>query len=349
MLYQDLIDCIGNTPLVRLKRDRCSPGDVYAKMELLNPYAMKDRVAKRAILNAIEKGELKPGAPIIESSSGTLALGVALVGSYLGHEVHIVTDPRIDAITLSKLEAMGTRIHIVKKMSQHGWQSARLEKLAELMDRYPDAYWLRQYENPENPNSYQLLAEELLQDLQTVDILVGSVGSGGSLCGTARALKRMGMEPKVVAVDAVGSVLFQQPDKPTRLQGGLGNSLHPANVDYTTIDEVHWLNDNEAFAATLELARTEKIFAGNSSGSVYAVACWLSQQVEAGTSIVAIFPDRGDRYYQTIYNESYRLEKGVVLSPLPTPEEVPYGTEVQQWSYARLRSDAVRLSSTARG
>ncbi|PTM58829.1 cysteine synthase family protein [Desmospora activa] len=347
MLYQNLIQSIGNTPLVRLKKESCSPGNVFAKMELLNPFAMKDRVAKQAILEAKRTGRLKEGAPVIESSSGTLALGVAMVGGFLGHEVHIVTDPRIDLITLSKLQSMGACIHIVKEMSQHGWQSARLEKLKELLNQYPNAYWLRQYENPENPKSYRMLAEELQQDLKDIDILVGSVGSGGSLCGTARALKERGYSPKVVAVDAVGSVLFGQPDKPKRLQGGLGNSLHPPNVDHSIIDEVHWLNDREAFSATVELARVEKVFAGNSSGSVYAVARWISRQVPPETNIVAIFPDRGDRYCQTIYDDSYRLQNNVTLPEHLVPQEVPYGTVVDCWSYSRLNQGANHGKYTA--
>ncbi|OYD09611.1 cysteine synthase family protein [Paludifilum halophilum] len=347
MLYQNLIQSIGNTPLVCLKKESCSPGNVFAKMELLNPFAMKDRVAKQAILEAKRTGELKEGAPIIESSSGTLALGVAMVGGFYRHEVHIVTDPRIDAITLRKLESMGACIHIVRKMSQHGWQSARLEKLQQLRNQYPNAYWLRQYENPENPKSYKMLAEELLQDLKNIDILVGSVGSGGSLCGTARALKEQGCYPKVVAVDAVGSVLFGQPDKPKRLQGGLGNSLHPPNIDHSIIDEVHWLNDQEAFGATVELARIEKIFAGNSSGSVYAVARWISRQVRPETNIVAIFPDRGDRYCQTIFDESYRLQHEITLPEQLTPQKVSYGTVVDRWSYSRLNQGANHGKYTA--
>jgi len=338
VLRETIIDGIGRTPLVRLRLDDRSICPVYAKMELLNPFGMKDRVAKQAILEAKRSGVLKENAPIIESSSGTMALGVALVGTYLGHEVHIVTDPRIDPLTLAKLQALGCTVHIVEKMSENGWQSARLERLAELLKQYPGAFWPRQYENPENPRAYRALAQELLEEPGRVDVLVGSVGSGGSLCGTARELRRHYPALRVVAVDAVGSVIFGQPDRPGRLQSGLGNSLHPANVDTTLIDEVHWLSDAEAFSATLELARHEKIFAGNSSGSVYAVARWLSQVEPSGTRIVAIFPDRGDRYYTTIYNEAYRAQKGLRIRPLPSaPRLVETDEIVETWAYARLK------------
>lgn len=339
-LRENIIDAIGKTPLVRLTIGGHGTS-VYGKLELLNPFGMKDRVAKRAILEARRTGVLRPDAPIIESSSGTMALGVALVGTYLGHEVHIVTDPRMDAITKAKLEALGCHLHIVERMTSHGWQSARLERLAQLMEQYPGAFWPRQYENPDNPLAYVELANELLADLEHIDVLVGPVGSGGSLCGTARELRKYLPNLRVVAVDAVGSAIFGQPDRPTRLQSGLGNSLIPPNVDPSVIDEVHWLSDEEAFAATLQLARHEKIFAGNSSGSAYVVARWYAHTAPAGTKIVALFPDRGDRYVETIYSAEYRRQKGVQALRLPdTPTEVSYGTPVESWTYAHLPRNA---------
>ncbi|MCR8844957.1 cysteine synthase family protein [Paenibacillus sp. SC116] len=338
MLRANMIDVIGDTPLVKLLVNEQTQGEVYAKLELLNPFGMKDRVAKQSILAAKRSGELQDGVPIIESSSGTMACGVALVGTYLGHDVHIVTDPRIDPITLAKLTSLGCHVHVVDKMGEQGWQSARLQRLSELLEEYPNAYWPRQYENPENPAAYVQLAHELISDLGQVDILVGSVGSGGSLCGTALELKKYNPNLKVIAVDAAGSVIFGQPDRPGRLQGGLGNSLIAPNVNHAIVDEVHWLNDEEAFSATLNLAKQEKIFAGNSSGSVYAVARWVSTQVQPRTKIAAVFPDRGDRYVDTIYNVDYRLEKNISNLEMPGgPNKVPYGTVVSSWSYACLK------------
>src|SRR5262245_20721365 len=190
MPFTDPVDAIGHTPLVRLRIDGTPPGvAAYAKLEMQNLFAMKDRVARQVLLDARESGELAPGAPIVESSSGTMALGLALVGTYLGHPVHIVTDPRIDPITLAKLDALGCEVHIVEAMTSQGWQSARLERLAELIAWLPGAFWPRQYSNPGNPLAYRTLADELRADLDGIDVLVGSVGSGGSLCGTTRALR----------------------------------------------------------------------------------------------------------------------------------------------------------------
>src|SRR5260370_1657828 len=179
---------------------------------MLNPFGMKDRVARYILLEAKRMGVLGEGVPIIESSSGTMALGLALVGTYLGHPVHIVTDPRIDPLTLAKLKATGCIVHIVQEMTHGGWQGARLERLHTLMQQYPRAFWPRQYDNPDNPRAYTALAQELLEEIGTVDTLVAAVGSGGSLSGTARALYETNPRLRVVAVDAVGSVIFGQPD-----------------------------------------------------------------------------------------------------------------------------------------
>jgi cysteine synthase A len=330
MRHESVIDGIGHTPVVRLRVPAAPGVEVFAKLELQNLFAMKDRVARQVILDARRTGVLAEGAPIVESSSGTMALGLALVGTYLGHPVHIVTDPRIDPITLTKLRTLGCEVHVVEAMTGQGWQSARLELLADLMADLPGAFWPRQYTNPQNPAAYRTTADELIADLGVVDVVVGSVGSGGSLCGTSRALLERLPDLRVVGVDCVGSVLFAQPDVPTRRQSGLGNSLYPENIDYQLIDEVHWLSDDEAFDATNALALDQKIFAGNTSGSVYRVLTHLAANVEPGTRLVGIMPDRGDRYVDSVYQH-------VATTPIAaSPVEVEYGTTVTSWSFARM-------------
>lgn len=349
MLQENIVDSIGRTPLIKLRLSHEYGAPVFAKMELMNPYGMKDRVAKYMIQKARNEGILRDGDPIVESSSGTMALGLALVGTYYGHAVHIVTDPRIDSTTYLKLKSMGCHVHIVQNIGEQGWQSARLDFLKKLIMEMPNAFWPRQYENPDNPSSYEPLASETMNALEgQVDILVGSVGSGGSLCGTAKSMRKYNPNLLVVAVDSVGSVLFNQPDNPHRLQSGLGNSILPGNVDHDVIDMIHWLNDKESFTATRLLASRENIFAGNSSGSVYMVASWLSKVSAPDKKIVAIFPDRGDRYANTVFNEEYSIEKIDLLEARNEPKRVPYGTIVDAWSYSMLGGDILEEYSIHR-
>jgi cysteine synthase A len=339
MRFDGILDAIGQTPLVRLRLGTAPDVEVYAKLELANPFGMKDRVARHAVLEARRIGLLADGAPIVESSSGTLGLGVAMVGAALGHPVHVVTDPRIDALSLAKLRALGAVVHVVESMSGQGWQGARLARLAELRESLPGAFWLEQYANPDNPAAYRALADELLADLGTLDVLVGSVGTGGSLCGSARALRERLPSVRVVGVDTVGSVLFGQPDRPGRLQSGLGNSLLPKNLDRGLVDEVHWLNDHEAFAATTDLARDHQIFAGNTSGSVYRVLRHVASHAAPGTRVVGILPDRGDRYADTVYSPDYWAAQGISAQPRArVPAVVAPGTVVDGWSVSRTVS-----------
>ena len=335
MLFDSVIDAIGATPLVSLRVPAIDGVRVHAKLEMQNLFAMKDRVARQIILAARATGELAAGAPVIESSSGTMALGVALVGTALGHPVHIVTDPRIDKVTLAKLQALGCTVHVVERMSEHGWQSARLELLTELLETLPGAFWPRQYSNPQNPLAYRFLAAELLADVGHIDVLVGAVGSGGSLCGTARALREKLPDLWVVGVDCVGSVLFGQPDWPQRLQSGLGNSMIPPNLDPAQIDEVHWLNDREAFESTRALAAQQQIFGGNTSGSVYKVLRHVAGRQTGPAVVVGIMPDRGDRYADTVYDREHWRANGLYdLVDRPEPEQVGYLEPVSSWSYA---------------
>jgi S-sulfo-L-cysteine synthase (3-phospho-L-serine-dependent) len=304
---------------------------------------MKDRVALAMIERAEASGALKPGNLIVESSSGTMAEGLARVGALKGYRVVIVTDPRIDGLTRAKLESLGAVLEVVEVYHPSGgWQQSRLERLRQVMAANPGAFWTRQYDSPDNAGAYESsLAGELLAALDGgLAALVGTVGSGGSLCGSARALRRELPDLRVIGVDAVGSALFHQPDR-KRLQSGHGNSIVPGNIDYSVIDEVHWVSDAEAFNGCRELTRREGIFGGGSSGAAYVVASWVAEQVEKDRNVVVILPDRGDRYFESIYSDRYFEEHGLTgRDAAANPETIRYGIDVaERWSRAELPRD----------
>lgn len=339
-----VLDLMRESPLVALRGHggRNVRGRLWAKLELALPGGMKDRVALQVVEDAEAAGLLQPGGLIVESSSGTLAEGLARVGTIKGYPVVIVTDPRLDPVTHAKLRALGATVEVVDTYHPTGgWQWSRLERLAQILAANPGSFWTRQYDNPSNSKAYETgLAEELIAALGTgIAALVGSVGSGGSLCGTARALRRR-QDLRVVAVDAVGSSLFNQPAK-KRLQSGHGNNIVAGNIDYPVIDEVHWLTDGEAFDGCRELARREGVFAGGSSGAVYVVASWLAETLGEGQQVVAILPDRGDRYAETIFSDSFLAEHGLLGCPTASgPVTIDYGVDrVERWSRAELPHD----------
>jgi S-sulfo-L-cysteine synthase (3-phospho-L-serine-dependent) len=342
-LASSVLDLMCDTPLVALKGRQVHTrrGNLWGKLEVANPGQIKDRVAKRVIRDAEARGLLRQGGIILESSSGTMAEGLARVGAVLGYRVIIVTDPRIDAGLLAKLRAFGAELDVVETpAAEGGWQRKRLERLGEILRRHPDAFWPRQYENPLCQAVYgEELAVELAE-VGEITAFVATVGSGSSLCGTARALRRVNPRVRIVAVDATGSVQFHQPERP-RKQSGHGNSLVARNIDYSVIDEVHWVNDGEAFSACHELARREGIFAGGSSGAAYVVASWIASQCEPGANVIALLCDRGDRYAGTIYDQAY-LEanglRGIVAAP--EPHRIRYGQdEATSWSWSPLPHD----------
>ena len=339
-----IIDLCRDTPLVALRgRSPASPrARLWAKLELSMPGAIKDRVALRMVEDAEAAGALRPGGMIVESSSGTMAEGLARVGGMRGYEVIIVTDPRIDPMTIAKLRALGAQLEIVDTYHESGgWQLARLERLRQVIEQNPQAVWVRQYDSPSNAGAYERLAGELDQTCgDSLAAVVGTVGSGGSLCGTSRALRKKLPNVRIVAVDAVGSALFHQQDR-RRLQSGHGNSIIPGNLDYSAIDEVHWVSDGECFAACRELARREGIFAGGSSGAVYIVGSWLAGQLGEDRDVVLIMPDRGDRYFETIYNDQYIREHGLEgIEAAAAPARIRYGVDqAERWSWAPLPHD----------
>jgi cysteine synthase A len=349
-----ILDLMRDSPLVALRgRYEESLADrLWGKLELALPGAMKDRVALKIVEDAEARGQLAPGATIVESSSGTLAEGLARVGAVKGYKVIIVTDPRIDALTKAKLLALGAAVDVVDAYHPTGgWQLSRLARLAQVLADNPGAYWASQYDNPSNALAYEeRMAGELIGDLGGgIAALVGSVGSGGSLCGTARALKREIPGLRVVAVDAVGSALFHQPVA-KRLQSGHGNNVVPGNIDYAVIDEVHWLSDGEAFAGCRQLARREAVVAGGSSGAVYVVASWIARTLKPGEHVVAILPDRGDRYAETIFSDAYLAEHGLLgQEAAAEPRRIEYGAEtVHRWSCASLpREDGAAYHAAA--
>jgi len=340
-----VLDLMRESPLVRLQgRAVARPrARLWGKLELALPGSMKDRVALNVVERAEREGRLAPGGVIVESSSGSMAEGLARVGTLKGYRVIIVTDPRIDDMTRAKLTSLGATLDVVDTFHEKGgWQTSRLERLGEVLATEPGAFWACQYDNPDNAGAYGTrMAKELIGKLGTdVGAVVASVGSGGSLCGTGRALKEHLPGVKVVAVDSVGSVLFHQPEGKRR-QSGHGNSLIPGNVAHEVVDEVHWVADGECFSACRELARREGIFGGGSSGACYLVASWVAEQLDPSQHVVAIFPDRGDRYTSTIYSDDYFAQEGLEDGDAGRePERIRYAVDVaERWSCATVPHD----------
>jgi len=280
-------------------------------------FLMKLLPAQFILERAKDAGRLHPGSTIIETTSGTFGLGLAIHCALKGYNLILVSDPAVDESLKRRLEELGARVDIVREPARDGgFQRARLDRMAELQAEHPDHFWPSQYDNPHNPGAYAPVAELLAESLGAIDCLVGSVGSGGSTCGTSSYLRLLFPNLKTIGVDTHGSILFGQPDQKRTLRG-LGNSLMPGNVDHTTFNEVHWVSAAEAFHATRLLHQTKALFKGGTSGAAYLVANWWAMQ-HPGKRVVVLLPDDGYRYQETIYNDQWLHKNNLWLASLPS-------------------------------
>ncbi|MEO3786737.1 PLP-dependent cysteine synthase family protein [Actinocorallia sp. B10E7] len=333
---------VGRTPVLRIPDLLTGERGFWAKLEGCNPGGIKDRPALHMVTRARERGELADGAPIVESTSGTLGLGLALAGHVFAHPVVLVGDPGLEPVLRRLLCAYGVRLELVTEPHPAGgWQEARQRKVAELLAALPGAYCPDQYNNPDNVGAYTGLAEELLEQLRRIDVLVCAVGTGGHSAGIGRTLRRYLPDLRLVGVDSVGSTLFGQPARP-RLMRGLGSSIYPRNVAYDLFDEVHWVGPAEAVWACRRLAGAQLISGGWSVGAVALVASWAASRMPAGSRVAAVFPDGPWRYWSTVYDDDYCLDNGLLGTPAPTaPEEIthPGEHEVTRWTFCRTPAD----------
>ncbi|MBT2440146.1 PLP-dependent cysteine synthase family protein [Streptomyces sp. ISL-36] len=344
-----LSELVGNTPLLRVTEPFASYGrGFWAKLEGFNPGGIKDRPGLHMVERARARGELKPGARIIESTSGTLGLGLALAGMVHGHPVTLVTDPGLEMSMTRLLTAYGAQVNVVSEPHPTGgWQEARRERVKQLMAQHPDSWCPDQYNNPDNTTAYTPLALELASALGHIDVLVCSVGTGGHSAGVSRVLRQLYPDLKVVGVDTIGSTIFGQPARP-RLMRGLGSSIYPRNVAYENFSEVHWVAPGEAVRTCRQLASSHYATGGWSVGAVALVAGWLARTLPADARIAAVFPDGPQRYLGTVYDDDYCAAHGLLDGPPPLEPEVIGAVdekEVTRWTRCSTVVDPLALGA----
>ncbi|MFG2290937.1 PLP-dependent cysteine synthase family protein [Streptomyces sp. NPDC048595] len=340
-----LLALLGRTPLARITTDLpCPQPGFWGKLEGLGVGGMKARAAVAMLLGAKERGELRPGAPVVESTSGTLGIGLAFAGQALGHPVVLVGDAELEPSMRRLLRAHGARLELVDRpAAEGGWQAARLARLREVLARLPDAYWPDQYNNPDNVAGYASLAAELAAALDHLDVLVCSVGTGGHSAGIVGPLRRHWPRLRLIGVDATGSTIFGQPARP-RLMRGLGSSIHPRNVAYEAFDEVHWVGPAEAADACRRLARGNFVSGGWSTGAVALVAAWAAR-IHPGAVVAGVFPDGPHRYLGSVYDDDFLAAHGLDAATAATrPVEIPHPGAVEATGWARCRAVADPLA-----
>ena len=302
-IAKNLTELIGRTPLMELAEYSRKYGlkqNIIAKLEAFNPAgSVKDRVALAMIEDAEARGALKPGATIIEPTSGNTGVGLAMVATIKGYHLMLTMPETMSIERRNLLKALGAEIVLTDGLTG---MAGSIAKAQELRPTIPGSIILQQFENPSNAQIHTLTTgEEIWTDTDgKVDVFVAGVGTGGTICGVARALKKHNPDVYIVAVEPESSpVLEGGVEGPHRIQG-IGANFIPAIYDASVVDEVLPVPDDEAIRGGRELASTEGLLAGISSGAAVYAARLLAQRPDfADKKIVVLLPDTGERYLST--------------------------------------------------
>lgn len=265
---------------------------------------MKLMPARYILDRAVADGAFEAGMRIVETTSGTFGMALALLSAARGYRLTLVTaSSLVDANYKARLDWLGAQIIITEDRAGNGDQVGRLKRLEHIRREEPNCFWPRQYDNTGNALAYARLAEQLVRTVGEIDCLVGCVGSGGSLCGTGLFLRTVFPHLVVIAVDTHRSTLFGHPAG-KRLLRGLGNSILPGNLRHDLVDEVHWVGAYPAFREARRLLREHGIFQGPTSAAAALVARWAARS-RPGARIAVIMPDEGHRYAETVFDDAW--------------------------------------------
>jgi cystathionine beta-synthase len=318
MWHKDILDVIGNTPLVRLNRIALGVRPtMLAKLEYLNPGgSVKDRIGI-AMLEAAEKaGRIKPGGTIIEGTSGNTGMGLALAAAIKGYRCIFTMPDKMSQEIIDGLRALGAEVIVTPTEVEHDDPRSYHSVAQRLSREIPNSIYPNQYENPANTDAhYNTTGPEIWEQTagKVTHVVIG-VGTGGTITGVARFLKEKNPNIRVIGADPVGSIFAEMfrtgrkpPVQPYKTEG-IGQTELPGNVDFSVIDELYAVPDKNAFLLTRQLARSEGIFAGGSAGSALFAAFKTAEKLTEDDVMVIIIPDSGTRYLSKIYNDNWMRE-----------------------------------------
>jgi len=321
-VFEKVSDAVGDTPMVRLQRAVPGfAGEVFAKLEYLNPMgSIKDRIARHMVRRALADGRLAPGGTLIEASSGNTAMGLAMMAIEQGLRCVMVVRKQTSREKRDALAALGVELVLVDGDLPPEHPESYNRKARILAQEIPGAFFPDQHQNRENSRAhYETTGPEIWRQMEgRIDWFVAGIGTGGTVSGVARYLKEQDPNVRVLAVDIQGSVFTEWFRSGRRVAPGrsfvegLGDEEIIGCPEFELIDDMVQASDHDAFHAARELARSEAIFAGGSSGATLWGVRQLAARVGPGTRIATVFPDSGNRYLSTIYSDDWLAAKGLL-------------------------------------
>ena len=318
MWQENILDVIGNTPMIRL--GRVSEGlrpTLLAKLEYLNPGgSVKDRIGITMLEAAEKAGLIKPGGTVIEGTSGNTGMGLALAAAVKGYHCIFTMPDKMSQEKIDALRALGAEVIVTPTQVEHHDPRSYHSVALRLSREIPNSIFPNQYENPANAQAhYEATGPEIWAqtDGRVTHVVIG-IGTGGTITGVARFLKEKNPDIRVIGADPEGSIfaeMFRSGIKgqtsPYKVEG-IGQDEKPGNVDFSVIDEIHSVSDKDSFLRTRLLARGEGIFAGGSAGTALHVALKVAENLKESDVVVIVIPDSGTRYLSKIYNDNWMKE-----------------------------------------
>ena len=338
-IYNNVLELVGNTPLVKLNLiTKNFPGTYIAKLEAFNPgQSSKDRIALHIIEQAERKGILKPGDTIIETTSGNTGFSIAMVSIIKGYDCSLAVSSKSSPDKIDMLKSMGAKVYVCPANVKADDPRSYYEVAKRLHEEIEGSVYINQYFNALNTEAhFKTTGPEIWKQTNgKITHLVACSGTGGTISGTAQYLKSQNPDIKIIGVDAYGSVLKKYHETrefdtneiyPYRIEG-LGKNLIPTATDFDAIDEFIKVTDEDSAHTARELAHTEGIFGGYTSGAVVQAVKQLQKQSVFGESdvVVMIFPDHGSRYMSKVFNDKWMEDQGFMDETLkPSNKSIEY-------------------------
>jgi cystathionine beta-synthase len=324
MKCNNILEAIGNTPLIRLNRiSQDSTADVYVKVDYMNPGgSVKDRIGLWMIDEAERKGLLRPGGTIIEGTSGNTGMGLALVAVVRGYKVVFTITDKQSREKIDLLKAFGAEVIVCPTAVEPEDPRSYYSVAKKLAREIPNSFYPNQYENPMNPEAhYRTTGPEIWKDTEgKITHFVCGIGTGGTISGVGRYLKEQNPDVRIIGVDPIGSLYYEfvktgKVGKAlTYVVEGIGEDFFPATMNLKILDDIVQVNDEECFVWARRLAKQEGIFTGGSGGGCVAGALRVAKDSKKGDFIVAFLPDSGTRYLSKVYSDSWMREHNYVDS-----------------------------------
>jgi len=357
-IYDNVLDLIGNTPIVKLNKVVKKGGaQVLAKLEYFNPgSSVKDRIAMGIINGAVKSGKLKPGGTIVEATSGNTGAALAIAAAVLGYKTVFVMPDKVSTEKIQLLKALGGDVIITPTSVAADSPESYYSVAKKIAIETPNAYLSNQYYNQENPKAhYKITGPEIWKQLDgELDVFVTGLGTGGTISGIGEFLKKKNPDIKIVGADPYGSILKTFKESGNLTQGapylveGIGEDIIPGTLHLKYVDEIINVTDKESFRMSRRLTKEEGIFCGGSSGTAVHVAVNLAEKMKPDQIVLVIIPDGGDRYLSKHHSDEWMREKRMLgpdrvtvrLIAETKPNKIPSLVSLNKDSYVK---DALKL------